>query len=130
MKTRRLLLLPLLLIPLVAIAAGTRSADQTDTIKALNGSPVYLGRISAGTSAKNNADTTAFTIPAGSLLLIIPSAAVKVLADNDATEGITTTNGVPLVAAEKYYLLLRSDQAYLQAITVSSTSDVDVWRLE
>lgn len=121
----------LLFMPAVpSDAAGLRTAGETDLIRGLNGSPVYLGRISATTSAKNNADTTAFTIPAGSLLLIIPSAAVKVLGDANATEDITTTNGVPLAASEKFYLLLRSDQAFLQAITASGTSDVDVWRLE
>lgn len=113
-----------------SLAAGTRTADQTDLIRGLNGSPVYLGRIAATTSAKNNADATAFTIPPGSLLLIISSAAVSVLGDKDATEDVTATTGVPLAANEKFYLLLRSDQAYLQVITPSSTANVDVWRLE
>ncbi len=125
-----LALAALLFVPLAAShAAGERTVDQTDLVRALNGSPEYLGEISATTSAKNNADTTAFTIPAGSLLLIIPVAAVKVLADTNATEDITVANGIPLIAGEKFYLLLRSDQNHLQAITDTSTSAVKVWRV-
>jgi hypothetical protein len=125
-----LALAALLFVPLAAShAAGERTVDQTDLVRALNGSPAYLGTISATTSAKNNADTTAFTIPAGSLLLIVPSAAVKILADDNATEDITTANGVPLIAGEKFYLLMTSTQTHLQAITDSSTSDVKVWRV-
>ncbi len=130
MKLRHLFVLALLVVPGVASATGTRGGDLKALVQCLNGSPRYLGKISATTSAKNNADTTAFTIPAGSCLLIVPSAAVKVYPDKDATEDITTTNGVPLAAAEKFYMLLRTDEAYLQAITDSSTSDVYVWRME
>lgn len=114
----------------VADAAGYRSADLTTLVQGLNGSPRYLGRISAGTSAKNNADTTAFSIPAGSLLCIYSSAAVRVLGDTNATEDITTTNGFPVAATTVWCTLLRSDQAYLQAITASGSADVDVWRME
>lgn len=132
MRLRRIaaVVLAVLVVPLVVFGAGLRNADQTRLIQGLNGSPVYLGRISATTSAKNNADTTAFTIPAGSLLLIVSSAAVSVLGDNDATEDVAATTGVPLAANEKFYMLLKSNQAYLQAITPSSTANVDVWRLE
>ena len=108
----------------------TRYSTLQDLMRALNGSPKYLGRISATTSAKNNADATAFDIPSGSLLLIYTSAAVNVLGSNSATEVVTATTGVPLAAAEKFYLLLKPDEKYLEAITPSSTANVDVWRLE
>jgi hypothetical protein len=126
---RALALTALLLVPVAVYAYGERTVDQTDLVRALNGSPEYLGTISATTSAKNNADTTAFTIPPGSLLLIIPVAAVKILPDTNATEDITTANGVPLIAGEKFYLLLKNNENHLQAITDSSTSDVKVWRI-
>ncbi len=119
-----------LLFAPAALAVGTRTADHADLIRALNGSPTFLGCIAATTSAKNNADSTAFTITAGSLLLIVPTAAVKILPDTNATEDVTTTTGIPLAALEKFYLLMKSDQTYLQAITDSSTSTVCVWRLE
>lgn len=107
-----------------------RKASEKLLARAIHGSPTYLGRVSAGTAAKNNTDTTAFAIPAGSLLLIIPSAAVKVKAGKAIATSITTANGVPLATLEKFYMLLGSDEAYLEAITDSSTSNVDVWRLE
>lgn len=107
-----------------------RKLDMEQLMRALNGSPKYLGRISATTSAKNNADSTAFTIPKGSLLLIIPSAAVSVMGAATATETVTATTGVPLAANEKFYLLLGKSELYLEAITPSSTANVDVWRLQ
>lgn len=128
--TSKLFLVLALVLVTPAMGEGARTADLRGLVQCLNGSPTYLGKISATTSAKNNADTTAFTINKGDCLLIIPSAAVKVLGDVDATEDITTTTGVPLAASEKFVMLLRSNQNYLQAITDSSTSDVYVWRLE
>lgn len=121
----------LLFIPAApARAAGMRTADLTSLVRGLNGNPVYLGRIAVTTSAKNNADTTAFTIPSGSLLCMYASAAVRVLGDNDATESVTATTGFPVAATTVFCMLLRSDQAYLQAIAASGTADLDVWRME
>lgn len=111
--------------------AVTRETTELRLLLALNGSPTYLGKISATTSAKNNADATAFDIPdSAKVLLLCASAAVKWLPDTDATEDITTTNGVPLEAGKCWWLILKDTQRYLQAITDSGTSDLSVWRLD
>ena len=54
MRTNRLAafaILALLIPSAGSHAAGVRTVDQTDLIRALNGNPVYLGEISATTSA-------------------------------------------------------------------------------
>lgn len=121
--------------PLGAVSSATlgitRGTSELGLLLALNGSPTYLGRIGAGTAAKNNADATAFDIPADAkVLLIYASAAVRVLPDTDATEDITVANGVPIKADERFYMVLKANQSYLQAITAVGTADVDVWRLD
>jgi hypothetical protein len=118
--------------PAASVATGvTRETNELRLLLALNGRPTYLGRISATTSAKNNADATAFTIPADAkVLLVCVSAAVRILPDTDATEDITTANGVPIEAGKCWWLILKTDDTHLQAITESSTSNVDVWRLD
>jgi hypothetical protein len=111
--------------------AATRNVSEVGLLLGLNGSPTYLGAISATTSAKNNADATAFTIePDQKILLLHATAAVKVLGDTNATEDITVTNGLPIKADEKWVLILKSTQANVQAITDSSTSTVSFWSLD
>ncbi len=104
-----------------------RKLSQNQLMRALNGSPRYLGEI-ISTTVKTNADTAVpFTIKAGSLLLLIPSAAVQVLPGFLPAVTCTTTNGITLAASEKFYLLLRSDITTLQAVGSATTK---VWELE
>jgi hypothetical protein len=111
--------------------AVTRETTELRLLLALNGRPTYLGRISATTTAKNNADATAFVVPQDAkVLLVCASAAVKILPDTDATEDITTANGVPVAASGCWWLTLKETDTHLQAITASGTADVDVWRLD
>ena len=111
--------------------AVTRETNELRLTMALNGRPTYLGRISATTTAKNNADATAFDIPAAArLLLVCSDAAVKILPDTDVTEDITTATGVPLAASACWWMTLNADDKYLQAITATGTANVDVWRLD
>lgn len=119
-------------VPPVSLVQGvTRETTEVRLTLALNGRPTYLGRISATTTAKNNADATAFDIPADArVLLICSSAAVKILPDTDVTEDITTANGVPVAANGCWWMILKTADVYLQAITASGTADVDVWRLD
>jgi hypothetical protein len=118
--------------PMAELVKGvTRETTELRLLLALNGRPTYLGRISATTSAKNNADATAFTIPQDAkVLLVCSSAAVRILPDTDVTEDITTANGVPVAANACWWMILKTADEYLQAITAAGTADVDVWRLD
>lgn len=116
--------------------AATRTSSQADLMRALNGSPQYLGRIVAGTTVKDNSNTsgTTFNITKGSILLIVPTAAVCVLAGTSAASATakcdgTADTGVPLKAEEKFYMTLMTNEGWLQAITAAGAANVDVWRL-
>jgi hypothetical protein len=113
-----------------AIAANRLSPDSR-LLMTLNGRATYLGRISATTSAKNNADTTAFDIPTGTkVLMVCTSNHVRVLADTNVTEDITIANGVLVLANTCTKMILLTTDVYLQAITNYGSADVDVWKLE
>lgn len=113
------------------VFAVTRETTETRLMLALNGRPTYLGRISATTSAKNNTSATAFAIPDDAkVLLICVDAAVRILPDIDTTTDITTSNGVPLQANTCFWMILKTVDVYLQAITATGTANVDVWRLD
>lgn len=93
---------------------------------AVDGSPRFLGTI-VSTTTKNNADTAVpFTIPAGSVLLLQPTAAVQFLAGTTAAATATTGNGVGLATGEKYKLILAEDEAYVACVGAASTL---VWQL-
>lgn len=119
------------LVKVPTAEAVTRETTELRLLLALNGRPTYLGRISATTTAKNNADATAFAIPqAAKVLLACTSAAVRILPDTDDTEDITTANGVPVAAGACWWMILNASDSYIQAITESGTANVDVWRLD
>ncbi len=104
-----------------------RQLDQDQLMRALNGSPRYLGVI-ASTTVKTNADTAVpFTIKPGSLLLLVPSAAVNVLPGFSPAITVTTANGIPLTASEKFYMLLKKDVSTIQVVGTANTS---VWEME
>jgi len=102
-----------------------RFLDVLKTIHALNGSPEYLGTISASSGAAVNS----FTIPAGTLLMLQPTAAGYVLPGSANTVTVTALNGVKLDADEKFPLFLRTPEAFLAWLPVSGAADLKVWRL-
>jgi hypothetical protein len=103
-----------------------RYLDQEGVIKALNGSPTYLGTVtSTGASATNASTATPFTLTRGSLLLLQADATVYVVSG----ASVSSSNGVKVAADEKFYLLLTSEQTTLAVISASGTANVKVFRL-
>lgn len=104
-----------------------RRLSQEDLMRGLNGSPTFLGVIVSTTAVDNSTTASDFEIPAGALLLLVPDADVHVLPGTVADGAVTTANGVPVAADEKFYILLKSSQTAVQAIGAANTK---VWRLE
>lgn len=103
-----------------------RKLSQEDLMRGLNGSPEFLGVITSTTVKDNSTTAVPFTIKKGDLLLMVPSAAVHVLPGLAASGAVTTANGVPLAADEKWYMLLKSDISAVQVVGSASTK---VWRI-
>ncbi len=90
------------------------------------GSPQYLGTITS-TTTKNNSDTSSpFPIPLGAVLLIQCSAACHVLPGITTAAAVTTSNGIEMIAKEKFTLILAADEAYLAVV---GSADTKVWQL-
>jgi hypothetical protein len=91
------------------------------------GTPTLLGAI-VSTTTKTNGDTAVpFDIPAGALLLIQPSAAVHVYPVSAADGAATTSNGIKLVADEKFLLRMKDATPFLAIVGAATTR---VWALQ
>lgn len=102
-------------------------------VAVINGSPRYLGTIVATTAKDNSSTASAFTISAGSTILLQSDTACYVLAGTSADQTqptVSATNGVYLAALEKYQFILPRATALVQAIAVTGTSNVKVWVVE
>lgn len=125
------LTLGLLAPPAYAVPTNSsRNFGEISTVRLLNGTPTYLGTITATTTKNNNSTASPFTIPLGQFVLVQCDAATYVLPGTTTGATVTTSNGVKIIADEKYYLMLTLDQAYLAALAVTGTVNCKVWRMD
>lgn len=104
----------------------TRPLGLAQSSMAVYGSPRFLGTI-VSTTTKNNSDTAVpFTIPAGSVLLLQPTAEVQILPGTTAAATATTGNGLTILADERFTFILAEDEAYVACVGAASTL---VWQL-
>ncbi len=123
------------LLTVIALAAGAalaadRQLELTDTVKALNGSPNYLGTVAvfdAGTANTWNTPLpdggiiTPFDGGSGALLLVQCSTAAYVKPGSSATTFVSPLNSLKLDTDEKFYLLLKNSQNSV-AVTPAATA--------
>lgn len=119
--------------------SGSRGLNEAQTLAQLNGSCQYLGTIQS-TGANVVSNIGGLILP-GDRLLIVPDAAGYYQAGEAASPAVTNSavNGVPLAAAEKAYILLAdrttpgynkaTDEAYIQWISASGTTNLKVFRI-
>lgn len=109
----------------------TRSTGNA--IESVNGSPRYVGAISATT----NVDSMA--VSRGTMYMLQPTSDVYVCgatADDTITKSdgttatLTTALGYFIEANEKYFLLTRMDETFIAAITGSGTSTLKIFIME
>jgi hypothetical protein len=100
----------------------------------LNGTPVYLGRITVAANSKNNATTlvpfgTSGDALEGKVLLLAASAAMDVGPVNSAAGTVDATTGVPIDVApgDRPIIVMASGYKWLAA---NGTGDLDVWELK
>lgn len=120
---------------------GSRGLNVHQIMEQLNGSPQYIGTIqSTGTNVISNISSG---IRPGDRLLVQPDSAGFILAADNATTPSTvnsSTTGVRVDAFEKFYITLgdtntpaksglNADEAWLQWISASGTTNLKVWRL-
>lgn len=120
--------------------SGSRNLGVHQILLQLNGSPQYLGTIqSTGTNVISNLSGA---ILPGDRLMVVPDVAGYVLGSESATTPATVnsaTNGVPVAGLEKVYINLAdtttpgynkaTDEAWLQWISASGTTNLKVFRL-
>lgn len=124
--------LPLwLLLVAIPALANDRQSQSFNTLQALNGSPSFLGTVTATTVKDNSNTSSTFTITGGSLLMVQCDAASYLLtASSAAAATLTSTNGVRVEAYEKFYLMLLNKEQWLQALAVTGTINCKVWRMQ
>lgn len=105
----------------------SRPADPGKQQEALHGSPQFLGTITS-TTTKNNSNTAVpFTIPLGAYLLVAADAACNIRGGTVSTLTVTTANGIPVAAGEKFTLILATDEAYVACV---GSANLGVWQLK
>ncbi len=113
------------------MSSSTRSSQGA--IESVNGSPRYVGAISATT----NVDSLA--VSRGTTYMVQPSADVYVSAataddvitkSDGTTATLTTALGYFVEANEKYFITTRMDETFFSAITGSGTSTVKLFIME
>lgn len=134
MSNRTLKALAAGLVLALAAVAGVAYADRTPslqgTVYQLNGTPHYLGRITA-TTTKNNHDTavpfndTTVALK-GMTLLVQCDAAADILPGTVNTATVTTATGVKVAADEKFYIMMENDAGWMAVV---GTANCDFWQL-
>lgn len=103
---------------------SARLNAQLNFLQKLNGSPQLLGTlVSTGTSVNNSSTATPFTIAAGAVVLLQPTAAGYIRTGKTTALAAASTTSVKLAADEKYLLLLQSDEAYVAWIPGSGSAN-------
>lgn len=115
------------------MTALTRSPQAA--IEAVNGSPKYVGAISATTSVATQALASG-----GGIYLLQTDADVfihgatasngTVKLDSGASETLTAAKGVKLIADKDWIFSSRPEDTHLAAICASGTATLKVFRLE
>lgn len=126
---KRLLLFVILALSPVAHAARELPATPIIT---LNGTPTFLGTITA-TTTKNNHDTSSpFNNTSDALkgwvLMVQCDAAGYLLPGTTNAAAVTTTNGIKVAADEKYIFIMSVQHGWLAALAVTGTLNCKVWR--
>lgn len=116
--------------------------SAADVALASLGSPVYLGTIDAGATAKTNAEASTPFANTGDglknkvLLIANDSTSLTVRFHPVATstgDATATRNaagfGVPIGPGERVIVRMLADYAYLAVISPSGAANVDVWEL-
>lgn len=109
----------------VGLVTGVALADQrTDSevhvIQSLNGNPAYQ------TTMTGNTLQTYTTVSDGILLMLTCDTPVYV----GPGTSVTAVNGVPLAAAEKFWMMLNKGQSTIAMLPVSGTSSCKVFWMQ
>jgi hypothetical protein len=101
----------------------------------LNGSPRFLGTITAAAATASNLSGA---LGPGRQLLLQPDVDCFILGGESGTPTISSTNGVRIGADQLFYIRLRAPQVglalagetHLQTVAVSGTVNLKVWSME
>lgn len=116
-----------------AAAFAQVPTNQYGLIRAVNGSPVLLGTITAATT-KNNHDTAVAFVNTGTglanrMLILQPDVACYVTFGTANTVTATALTGVKLAADEKFPVIMSATHGWIAALAVSGTCVLKVWEL-
>jgi hypothetical protein len=121
----------------------SRASTMASKFGMVNGCPSYLGTISATTTAASfttslTPDCVVFVQPDADCYILVGAAASR-LQDGSTVPTVTSSNGVKILADEKYFIALPDlDNSYgiagqitpaIQAITSSGAASVRVFKL-
>jgi hypothetical protein len=136
MKTRPLLLLAVLSLPLMAMLTPSavapsllgRTSNELSLFLLLNGVPVKLGVLTTAGTTINNSDTAVpFTVTGGTVLEVVCDAAAFVNIGSTSSSDYTNANfGRPLTAGVSRWFVLRDSDTAISVDTTSGAANCQV----